>query len=850
VTRLLWRQNLRWLLYSPWQTLVPLLGVALGVAAAVAIDLAKHSADQSFRLSTASVVGRASHALVGGSSGIDESIYRRLRVERGLRASAPVVEGSLRLRDRSLGLLGIDPYADAPMRPHLAPLLQSTGNITAALLTRPGAVLVSTETATALGLAAGETLEAIAGGRRQRIEVIGLLAPVDRLSRVALRDLVVCDISTAQELLGMRGRLSRVDLILPPDEVGEARLREAIRELLPPGAEITRSALRGEHVEQMTRAFRTNLTALSMLGLLVGMFLIYNALTFSVVRRRTLFGRLKSLGVTRGEILLLVLGEGAVIGAIGTLLGLALGVALADVLLGPVTRTLNDLYVNVSLGQVTLSPRSFGLGLGLGIGATLAAAALPALEATASPAVQVLARSNLEGRARARAPWLAAAGVATLLVCAGLLVASGRSLVAGIGALFLVVIGYALLVPGASIVAMRLARPPLRRAFGPLGAMACRGVETSLSRTGVAVAALAVAVSVTVGVDIMVGSFRDSVDRWLKASLSADIYVSPANPVAAGGPATAIHPELRARYSAAPGVRTTGTNRTVEVASASGPIQLAALDIGRDRYDTLLFVEGSTETTWTGFREGDQVVIPEPLAYRLQIDVGDRIELRTDAGPHAFRVAARVRSYASDQGVMLMHRATYDRYWDDGAINAIGIDVEKTAEVDAVMQELRARTPADVAVRIQSNRSLREASLEVFDRTFAVTRVLRAIALLVAFAGVIGALMALALERQREIGILRATGVLPHQVGFLVLLQTGLLGLLAGVLALPLGLGIAWLLVHVINRRSFGWSLDFVVTPEPLLQAVWIALVAALIAGLYPAVSMAHMRTADALREE
>jgi len=850
VTRLLWRQNLRWLLHSPWQVGVPLLGVALGVAAVVAIDLAKQSANQSFRLSTESVVGRATHSLVAGPTGIDETLYPRLRVEHGLRGSAPVVEGSLRLRDRSIGLLGIDPHADAAMRPYLATPIRSTGDVLAALLTRPGAILVSTETAAALGLAAGEELEAIAGGRRQRVEVVGLLTPADDLSRAALRDLAVCDIATAQELLGMRGRLSRVDLILPPDQAGGADLRQAIRELLPPDAELVRSALRGESIEHMTRAFRANLTALSMLGLLVGMFLIYNALTFSVVRRRTLFGRLKSIGVTRGEILGLVLGEGLVIGIVGTLIGLGLGVALADSLLGPVTQTLNDLYVNVKVGEVMLSQRSFALGLALGIGATLAASLLPAVEATASPAVQVLARSNLEGRARARAPWLAAAGVAALLASAAVLAGSDRNLVVGLGALLLVVVGYALLVPGASIIAMWLARPLLRRALGPIGAMACRGVTASLSRTGVAMAALSVAVSVTVGVDIMVASFRDSVDRWLKTSLQADLYVTSAAPVAAGGPATPIHPELRERYARTPGVRTLNTNRTVSVNSSTGRIELAVVDIGRDRYDSLWFLDGSAETTWTQFRRGEQVVIPEPLAYRLQVGVGDQIELRTDAGPHAFTVAARVRSYTSDRGVLLMHRATYDRHFDDPSINAIGVDLEEGAEIETVMEALRARTPAEAAVRIRSNRALRQASLEVFDRTFAVTRVLRAIALVVAFAGVIGALLALALERQREIAVLRATGLLPRQVSALVLLQTGLLGLLAGLLALPLGLGIAWLLVHVINRRSFGWSLDFGVTPEPLVQAVCVALAAALVAGVVPALTMARMRVTDALREE
>ncbi len=849
MTSLLWRQNLRWLMRSPWQALVPVMGVALGVAAVVAIDLAKSSADESFRLSTESVVGRATHVLVGGPTGLDERIYLGLRLERGLRSSAPVVEGSLFVGERSLRVLGVDPFVDAPLRPHLSPLAQPGGEALAALLTQPGGVLLADGTARQLGVKPGEALQAVAGGRRQAITVIGVLTPEDVFSRTALENLVVCDISTAQELLGMPGRLSRVDMILAEAPEGEQSLAE-IRAALPPGVTLVRSAFRSKAVDEMTRAFRINLTALSMLGLLVGMFLIYNALTFSVVQRRTLFGRLKSIGVTRREILALVLGEGLVIGAIGTAIGLALGRALASVLLGPVTQTLRDLYVDVNAGPVTLSTLSLATGVALGIGATLTASLIPALEATASPPVQVLARSNLESRLHHRAPWLAALGGTLLVSSLPLLGIFGRNLIAGIGVLFVIVVGYALLVPAATVLLMGLLRPVMRFALGPLGAMVCRGVTASLSRTGVAIAALAIALAVTVGVDLMVRSFRHSVDAWLSASLAADIYVTSGAPVSAGGPTTPLHSEVLERYAAAPGVASIGTNRSVEVDSTAGRIELAALDIGRERYESFLFVDGSSESTWPRFRDAGEVVIPEPLAYRLELGVADRIALNTGAGYRDFPVAAVVRSYASDQGVLLMHRATYDRYWSDPAVNAIAIDVVPGVSVEAMMQTLRERTPADASVRIQSNRALREASLQVFDRTFAVTQVLRAIAVVVAFAGVVGALLALALERQREFGILRATGLLPRQVRALVMMQTGLLGLLAGLLALPLGLGIAWLLVHVINRRSFGWSLDFVIGSEPMLQAIWIALMAALIAGIHPALRMARMRTADALREE
>ena len=848
MTPLLWRHQLRSLFQHPWQLAVPVLGVALGVASFVALDLARGSALASFERSTASVVGRATHQIVSRGPGVPDAFYRELRVERGLRSTAPVVEGSVTLGGRAFTLLGIDPLADAPFRdfaPSDPRSAESGPGALAPLLARPGAVLASSETARELGLAVGAGGELGVGQGRAAITLVGTLVPSDALSRAALADLLVADVATAQELLGQVGRLSRIDVILSVDKgPGEAELAAA----LPDGLELVPAARRGRAVAELTRAFRINLMALSLLGLVVGMFLIYSALTFSVVRRRELFGRLKSLGVTRREILQAVLSEGLVIGALGTLLGLAGGVWLAETLLAPITQTLNDLYVAVRSGGVELDPRSLALGTALGLAATVAASALPALEAASTPATRVLQRSHLESRTRARAPALALAGVGLFAACGALLAFSGGSLVAGLVAIFVAILGYALLLPFLTLGAARALVPLLRHAAGSLGAFAVRGVAASLSRTGVAIAALAVAVSVSIGFDIMVQSFRATVDDWLSRSLAADIYAA----VEVRGqraPSATLPLAWIERAGRTEGVARVSTNRRLRVESEYGPVWLAALGIGEASFRGLGVLEGDPARAWQEFRTG-AVLVSEPLAWRHGLAPGGRVALATPRGEESLRIAAVVRDFTSDQGLVLMHRTTYDRLYDDDSVSAIAIEVGAGATVDGVIAALRATVPPDATILVRSNRALREASLEVFDRTFAVTGVLRAIAICVAFIGVVGALLALALEREQEVAILRATGLLPRQVRGLVLLQTGLLGLFAGVLSLPLGVGVAALLVHVINRRAFGWTLDFTLRPEPLAQAVAIALAAALVAGLYPALRMARVRVAQALHQE
>jgi putative ABC transport system permease protein len=827
------------------------LGIALGVAVVLSIDLANESARRSFSLFTESVAGRATHQIVGGPAGLDEDIYRRLRVETGIRPSAPVVERDLAAPaypGLTLHLMGVDPFAEAPFRPAVSVASPATVREIGTLLTRPGAALVARDTAQRLGLRAGDSLVVRVGTARRSLTVAGELVPRDELSARAFASLLVTDIATAQEVLGMAGRLSRIDLIVAEGAAGQATFAR-LRAALPPDTRVVAAGARAEAVDQMTRAFRLNLTALSLLALVVGMFLIYNTMTFSIVQRRELFGMLRAIGVTRREIFVLVVGEALALGVVATLLGLPLGIVLGGGLVRLVTRTINDLYVTLTVSGLVIPATALVKAAVLGVMGTLLAAVGPALEATATSPRSILSRSVLEDRARRAAPRLALAGLVAMAV-GGILPGIGtRGLGTAFAGLFAVLLGAALLTPMATVALMHALRPAMGWLLGLPGRMAAGAVIQALSRTSVALAALMVAVATTVGVGIMIGSFRQTVERWLTASLQADVYVSPPSLVS-NRPDATLDPVIVARLARIPGVAAVATLRTARVESPDGAVQLLALDTDARGYRSFELKTGDPAQVGHRLQAEGAVLVSEPFAYRRRVRPGQRMTLITDRGPQESPIAGVYYDYGSSEGVMLMSRRTYERFWNDRAISSLGLRAAAGVPVDELVDTLRREVGPDQDLLIRSNRALREASLAVFDRTFAITAVLRYVAMLVAFIGVLSALTALALERGRELGVLRAQGLTPGEVWRLVTAQTGLMGVVAGLLALPVGLLLALLLVFVINQRSFGWTLHLTLAPGVLAQALILAVGAAVLAGLYPAYRITRASLPEALRGE
>jgi putative ABC transport system permease protein len=848
---LLHKAGYRHLLRHPWQLLLSVLGIATGVAVVVAMDLGIDSAREAFRTSSETVAGRATHQIAGGVTGVPDSLPALLRREHGVRSAAPVLEGYVLPVDgpeRPLRVLGVDPYSEEPFRPFLAggPGEALDGSL---LLTEQGGIFLSRETADLLGLSEGDEFRVLVGAVEGSLRAVGILEPGDELSRRGLRDLLVLDIAEAQDLLERQGRLDRVDLLVPAGPEGDALLSR-IQAVLPPGARVEPAGSRDRAMAAMIQAFDLNLRALSLLALLFGIFLIYSTMTFSVVRRRITLGILRAMGASRRAILRSVLGEAAVLGVLGAVPGVLLGVILGRGLVRLVTRTINDLYFVVSVEGLVVPPEVLLKGFVLGVGAAVLASVPAVREAVRVEPREAMARASLEDRARKLVPRTTVLGLS--LGVAGLLVLRmGSGIFTAFLGLFAVVVGLALLTPVAVVGMTAALRPLLRAAGGIVGAMAARGVVTALSRTGPAMMALVVAVSVTVGLGVMIQSFRTSVATWLDRSLEADLYVSAPSLLAAR-PYGQLPRGLAQEILALDGVEAVHASRGTQIFLDDAAVRLSAWEsLGQEGAGTppeLLASVGPDAIE--RFLRGEGVLVSEPFSVRRGTAPGDTVILPGEEGPVPLPVLAVYRDYGSDAGAVRVIRSLYDQYWDDPTVTSLGVFLASGADEDGVEALIRSAAGAGLALEVRSNRALRAVSLEVFDRTFAITRVLRVLAFVVAFIAVLSALMALQLERGRELAVLRANGLTPGQTWGLVTTQTGIMGAMAGLLAVPVGLALAAIMIQVVNRRSFGWSMEMVAGPELLLQAVVLASVAALLAGVYPSHLMSRTSPAGALRGE
>ncbi|HEY6483158.1 MAG TPA: FtsX-like permease family protein [Steroidobacteraceae bacterium] len=851
----LWAASIRHLLRHPAQLALALLGLSVGVATITAVDIATASSARAFSLSMRAVNGAATHDIVA-AAGIDERVYVDLRKQTSAAAAlSPVVEGYVGVGGRTMRLVGIDPFAAAELAAGGASAQQTAGSRASATqwlaqatadlkrwFTELGSVVMAPTTMREFGLTAGASFVLAAGGKQRTAVLLGPLST----DRVGTDALILTDIAQAQEWLDMRGRLSRIEVRVPEGAAGESILSR-LRAQLPPGLQLEPAQSRTRESLGMTAAFDTNLRAMSLLALLVSTFLIYGAVSFAVVQRRRILGILRALGATRAQAIASVLAEAAVLGIVGSGLGLLLGISISHLLVRLVSQTINDLYFVVAVNQIVLPAITVGKACIAGIGSALAGALLPALEVAGGAPQLGLRRSVLEARAATITRHLLLASGA-LAAGSGLIVwLSDRSVFAGFLALFMLLLSVAALTPA---VLRGLARVGARMAMNTsaIVRLALADIGASLSRTGVAVAALGLALAAMIGVSIMVASFRESLRAWLERSMRADIYITAPGP-GAGRPERHIDSDLLRTLLEVQGIADYSVSRRLSIELAGGPVALDALQLPRGATVGLPLVAGEPAQTWPAFERGE-IVVSEPLAWRLRLHVGEMLTLPTASGPQEVRIAGIYRDYGSDRGNLIMSLREYRRLWNDPAVTAVGLYLARGARLSQVMQELRRADRGAQGLLIRSNAQLRELSMSIFERTFIITRVLYWLAAGVAAIGLVSSLLAWELERSREMAILRSLGLTSLGGALLIEAQTGFMGLVALLAAIPAGVLTALLLIEVINRRAFGWQIDLHLAGVQFANALLLAVLAAVIAGVYPAWRNGRANLAGDIREE
>jgi putative ABC transport system permease protein len=828
---LLWRDSWRHVKRHRWQAFLGFLGIVLGVMMVVAVDLASNSARRAFQLSIASIDGSLTHQIVG-AQGVPDAVFTGIRLELGLRRSAPGISGELRWHGQTFTLIGLDAFSEADLqreRPGMAADPMRLRALGAAALATPHAVLMHPALATRLGLAETDdfTPDLPATGTS-----LQLAALPEGLVTGAEGEIAFADIATAQAALGKLGRLDSIDLILTDDEA--ARLQA----WLPASLSLIVASQRNSALEQMTEAFHVNLLAMSLLALLVAALLIFNTVSLSVLDRRENFGVLRALGTTSTQLTRLILLEVALQAALASAVGVLAGLLLASQLVELVTRTIDDLYFNLTVTAFHVSPWLLLKGFFWGFALALLAGLLPALEAGRSLPITLQHKGLRALQLQHNLFWVSA--LAMVLMCAGVLVLriESGSLVLGFLALFLLIFGFCLLVPLVmqGMLSLLLTQAATRLSW--TWRLALRSIQSSLDRTALAVAALTVAVSVTVGVGIMVGSFRDTVGLWLDQSLQGDVQLSRFDE---GG----ITAELQALVESLPGVAAVSQGFQLDTESSVGTVRVQA-ESGA-AHDWLYMKNGES----SALALDDSVFIAEPLAALHKLDIGSTLQLQTGTGSKQLQVRGIFHDYSTGLPLVALALPQLRYNWPALPPTRLTLTLDEPESIDAVVRSLRdmlSEYPGRYGVA--ANRDIRTITFAIFDRTFAITDVLRLLAIVVAFVGVLGALLAMQLQQLGDYAVLRASGMTVLQVAMLIGQQTAVLGLFAGLLALPLGLLMSQVLIDVINWRSFGWSMQHSLPPRVLFEAVLLALFAALLAGLHPARRVAAVEPAAALRGE
>ncbi|HYM11216.1 MAG TPA: FtsX-like permease family protein [Bryobacterales bacterium] len=830
---LFYRLILRPLAREPLRTALTIFAVALGVAVVVAIDLAGVAAAGSFRSSLETLAGRTDLEL-SAAGGLDESLLARLvQLPYPLRFRPRIDDfAQEESSGRTVPVVGLDLIAESELAgAEVGPVEQITGGVWVG---------------PRLARAPGAKLRLTLNDRSREFTVRGVLH-LEGLARFTQDDLVVMDIATAQEALGKAGRLDRIEVLLPPGadvNFWEQKLRPE----LPAGVTVQRPGARSEENQKMLSAFRWNLRVLSYISLVVGAFLIYNTIGISVVRRRAEIGVMRALGATRGGVLAAFLAEAAFFGAAGSLLGLALGRLLAAGAVQLLASTVQALYVSSRPAPIEWTTTSLLLGAGLGLGVALLSALAPAREATQVPPTEAMARGLREYHARIH--WhrdlLAATALSIAAAIASRLPPVEGKPVFGYVATFLLVAASALAAPALVLAVARFTRS----AFGVEGTLAVRSLAASLNRTSVMVGALSTAVAMMASVGIMVGSFRQTVLLWMDNQLRADLYLRPAGRAGAGQHPT-LDPAVADRIESLSGVDAVDRFRAYEISFGGLPCTLAGGETRIvSRFGRLRFLPGQNRAAILAeLPQGDSAIISEPFAIKHHLRAGDSIELPLAGTPRRFHILGVYYDYSSERGFIILDRGTLLRYLPDLAPSNLAVYVKPGAGLDQVRREVE-QAIAGHRILITSNRSLRAEAIRTFDRTFAITYALEAVAILVAILGVAGALLALVIDRRRELGLLRFLGASAVQVRRLLFFEAGLLGLLANLLGLALGALLSLILIFVINKQSFGWTIQFHWPVALLAAALTLIYAATLAAAWLPARAAARLNPIEVVHEE
>jgi len=814
------------------RTTTTLLSIALGVAVIFAMDLAGEAAAGSFKSSMETVSGQDDIEILA-TGGLPASLLATLNtLPYPLKYSPRIDDFAIVNSQRAVTLIGVDVFANA-----LELEGESNGERQTMQAGERGIF-----TTTSLGKK-GDTLKIQVNDQPLTYKILGTIDATQ-----VNGDLILMDLEDAEAVTNRINRLDRILVSLPSNEKENVDIWvSTLQKHLPEGATIRPIGARKEENRKMLAAFRWNLRVLSYIALMVGAFLIYNTISVSVVRRRAEIGIVRAVGATRQLMTGAFLAEALFFGLAGGALGLLLGRLLAEGAVKLVGLTVQALYVSSTAAPVEFNLAAAALSLGSGVAVSLIAALAPAIEAGQIPPTEAMARGRIDTnlqQASSRHLLYAAICIAIAYSLCQLPPIAGKPFGGYLATLAL-------------IAAASLSAPSLIQ-FGATHIASYGGVQSllagrslagALRRSSVLVAALATAIAMMTSVGIMVGSFRETMLTWIDSQIRADFYLRPAGQAAMDRHPT-ISEDVAKRIEALPGVLAVDRFRAYSIRYNGLPVTLAAGDAqAQMRYGRTSLKAGNQQDALDGMLKGDAAIVSEPFAEKHHVKVGDKLAIPLGTQKPTFRVAGIFLDYSSENGYIVLDRSIVKKYLPDDEPSNLAVYINDTIDRQLLRKQIE-QTYAPRRIVVFENRALRNEAVRIFDQTFAVTYALEAVAIFVAVMGVAGAMLALIIDRRREIGLLRFLGASASQIRGIILFEAAFIGLFSQILGVISGSLLSLVLIFVINKQSFGWTIEFHTPVLALLSALTFVFIATVIAGLYPARIATRLNPIEVMHEE
>ncbi|MBL8919705.1 MAG: FtsX-like permease family protein [Myxococcaceae bacterium] len=846
--------SLRHVSDSPLRTAITVMGVAVGVATLVGISSINRSVTNAFRSTIDTVAGKADVSIAGTTAGFPEELLEQVRAVKGVQHAAGTLTVVAPVKDspgESLYVMGIDFLDDGYFRSYEG-VDRDVGKLNDDLefLNSTDRLLVSERFAKAKGLTAGSTLQLLTKDGAKDFVVHGLLKESGPVTAFG-GSVGVMFFASAQEAFG-RGRVfDRIDVKVDP-AVGWEPVVTDLRARLDKGYEIDRPDSRGASVETMVRSFQLGLNLGSAVALLVGVFLVYNTVSISVLQRRREIGTLRALGTTKQDIRLLFAIEAAALGAVGSVIGIPFGLVVGRGAISWVSDTVSQLYVKVNAQDVQLGAFEMAVGAALGVVGSIFAALRPAVVASGVQPVEALRRDVAVGAGAVQVrSWPTYLGLALFALAwpATFIEPPRENMpVGGYICIFFILMGATLLSP---ILLRHLNGPlagPGQALWGFPGRLAADNFARAPVRTSVPVSALSVGVAMSITVASFITSFQSSAETWIRQAIPADLFVTSSAKVAGvqNQPmASTVGDELaqlqfvdaidRIRVYPADvlGLRVFIISLTPEIYERRGKPTV---------------ISGSLPTP--AERERDLVTVSENFARRRKLSVGDRFEVSTPTGVKQWTVGAVIIDYTSDQGSIIIERKHFIRQFQDDQVDSFHVYVDDSSKIEAVRQAITARFGKAFDLYVLSNVELRDEAMSMVGSAFKVTYAMELVAVLLALLGIVNTLLAAVLDRTREIGLLRAIGADRRHVLKLFAAEASFIGLTGGLMGVAVGAVVGFVLTKVVGVQATGWSFPFQFPWPTGLTMLLIAIVASTLAGLYPARRASQLDVVEALAYE